>query len=887
MPSGLVLPLIDDIDELRQIVARSAFYLAGSDWSLTLPTSLTLPNSGSELAKHLPDLDAVLAPRYDKMKASFEVILPSVDGLGARVEEHDAIFLYDSRAYDDAEVGPIVRNARQQGKRIHHVDRTGVRTEGSNWIEARQAAVHRLGQAVRKSERRFAALTDACTSATATLLATGPSIGGFADIDFSNRTAIACNTVILDEDLMSKVQPKIVTFADPIFHFGCSSYGAAFRQALVDRSRSHDFWVVLPLKYHDLFITLLPELEKRTIALPHRHRSINLDLMDEFEVKTIDNIATFTMLSVASTIAENIEFLGFDGRNPQEQYFWTHSRRTQFHDLLPNIKRVHPGFFELDYVDYYDRHCTNLERYLTTGELRGKLYRPLAQSFIPALRRRSFGALAPEWPDLFTGERFSVISINPDRESEFGHFANHDRRLSETLAGRDATLVSLASKAWLGSEPQVAPTFTYNSWTVDRSQHRFYSRHFRTELEDALARIRQEVTDHNAVVMMYVGSPRHVIDLISAAATLDGTGIPIAVNLMMRHELLQEEVERGGGPLTTTLRLLAPLRRQRRVLVFADTDQQAVDLEPMLGERLPTWPMVGVTDLPDGQSSPPRPKDTITVYAAGTPQQAKGLDTTAALADLMAPEREAGTVRFVARASSSHEADLANGRLLAKLANDSVTLLTGVLDQNEYVDALQSADVVLLPYRNRPFRTRTSGLVIDALSVGRPVVTTRHSWGGDLVENVEAGTTFTDGDVYDCRLALLEVVKRYPEFAKRAAAAAPVVREQFQAKHLADLLEDLALSPSTEEPAGDLMPLVLEALRELSNPGLSWTPSGRPFEDDGSADAQVASLRKQLDAIRASPAYRLAHAAATNAQRTSPRLYQQMRRLVRGVVKRL
>src|SRR5690606_22386384 len=50
---------------------------------------------------------------------------------------------------------------------------------------------------------------------------------------------------------------------------------------------------------------------------------------------------------------------------------------------------VHPGFFAIDYNDYYLKHCELLAQQLDEGEARGKRFVCMAPSHIPALAART------------------------------------------------------------------------------------------------------------------------------------------------------------------------------------------------------------------------------------------------------------------------------------------------------------------------------------------------------------------------------------------------------------------------------------------------------------------------------------------------------------------
>jgi hypothetical protein len=70
---------------------------------------------------------------------------------------------------------------------------------------------------------------------------------------------------------------------------------------------------------------------------------------------------------------------------------------------MAGIRRAHPGFFQIDYQDYYALHCETVRHWVAAAERKGKHVINLTPSHIPALAaRRPAGLTAPArktaWP---------------------------------------------------------------------------------------------------------------------------------------------------------------------------------------------------------------------------------------------------------------------------------------------------------------------------------------------------------------------------------------------------------------------------------------------------------------------------------------------------------
>ena len=128
------------------------------------------------------------------------------------------------------------------------------------------------------------------------------------------------------------------------------------------------------------------------MGVPLAHlEGVNLDLRERFAVRHAPNVLTLLLLPLAATLGRGqVLISGCDGRAPRgESYFWRHHRPSQLEEEMASVRRAHPAFFQIDYLDYYREHCRLLEDWLRAGEARGLVFKSLTPSYIPALRKRS------------------------------------------------------------------------------------------------------------------------------------------------------------------------------------------------------------------------------------------------------------------------------------------------------------------------------------------------------------------------------------------------------------------------------------------------------------------------------------------------------------------
>jgi glycosyltransferase involved in cell wall biosynthesis len=137
-----------------------------------------------------------------------------------------------------------------------------------------------------------------------------------------------------------------------------------------------------------------------------------------------------------------------------------------------------------------------------------------------------------------------------------------------------------------------------------------------------------------------------------------------------------------------------------------------------------------------------------------------------------------GKARFVIQWNAPiHDAD---GALYAPdpalRADPHVTLIEQSMSSEDYDAAVASADVMLLPYRRASYFARISGVAVEAVTAGVPVIYTRDTWCEDLVREVGAGAGVDDGDVAGLCAAITEMADNYPRYRAAARARAALAR---------------------------------------------------------------------------------------------------------------
>jgi|GEM_PF-3194801 len=740
-------------DELNDQVNRASWYL-----SCVFPFSVTFFTRGVYSYKERDEFSYKLKEMVsDSFKAGVFKLekLCSIESLDVR--RGDIVILWkDKGDLNDNELTKLKRMSSIA--KLYDVN-SSRRMEGSLYIEISREYYKFDSSLIEMSNNKFETLKSKYNSIeNSFIFCTGPSIKNYKLFTYDSSLKIICNSVINDDDFMEYIKPDILTFGDPIFHFGCSSYAQAFRDKLLKSAELYSFDIVIPIKYYPIFSFYFPELIERTIPLPYSDiENFNVDLSNEFLAKTTDNILTFMMLPLATSLSSNVFIMGCDGRPLDENdYFWKHNNKTQFSDEMDSIKLAHPSFFKLEYNEYYLRHCDNLELFFKKSEQLGKRFCSLGFSYIPALINREY-----EYKEFVgAGKKTFYISVNPDLKDSFGHFLHYDMRIFDTLDnGED--LLSLGSKelSILDSPYCIQPVFSRNTWNLRSFDLSPHYQVFKGELASELRLI--SLINREICVYIYPGSMQFyalVIDLISLYPEL--RKINFKINVFYTHMDYSALYIPNGKGHSYYLRLLTLYKEIKsefnQVELFSDSIKLKSLISKDFGVDLGFWPMISVTNIAEINrykiNNSNYDGDCYRILFPGTGQLAKGYDLICQL--ILSYEKQpiinGKKVIFIIR-DQFRDSEVNNLEL--KINYNKVVLLPwvevikGNLSEPEYFKCFHEASIVLLPYRVNNFHTRTSGCLVDAFNFDKPVVVFSDTWLGDVVCESGFGELAVDGDI--------------------------------------------------------------------------------------------------------------------------------------------
>ncbi|HVJ85278.1 MAG TPA: glycosyltransferase [Caulifigura sp.] len=110
------------------------------------------------------------------------------------------------------------------------------------------------------------------------------------------------------------------------------------------------------------------------------------------------------------------------------------------------------------------------------------------------------------------------------------------------------------------------------------------------------------------------------------------------------------------------------------------------------------------------------------------------------------------------------------------------------LSSSEYLAELQSADVIVLPYRRCAYFARISGVAVEAMCLGKPLICTNDTWLSDTAGQFGLGIAVKDESVDELVEALERVVQNLGALTSEARSKVDEVRQFFSASTFAALV---------------------------------------------------------------------------------------------------
>lgn len=146
------------------------------------------------------------------------------------------------------------------------------------------------------------------------------------------------------------------------------------------------------------------------------------------------------------------------------------------------------------------------------------------------------------------------------------------------------------------------------------------------------------------------------------------------------------------------------------------------------------------------------------------------VDALCSLRDRIDPQQVRFTLQGHHAPGFAHEI-LPSLRRLTEQNVPNVRVILHPLKRAAYETLLRQTHVLLLPYRLRDYRDRSSTLLAEAVVWAKPCVATAGTWLAQEASRHGLVRTFADANPEELAQAILDTVRRYPELAANARTA--------------------------------------------------------------------------------------------------------------------
>lgn len=226
---------------------------------------------------------------------------------------------------------------------------------------------------------------------TGCVFGTGPSLETADEFSFTGCVCVACNSIVQNKRLLAHINPVFITAGDVISHLGVSLYAEKFRRDLTEYLKESGAYFFTTAMFGYLLLEQCAEIADRIILAEQLADEPNYDLYERYALPKLDSTFNIHMLPLIHTFCDDIFILGCDGKSQDRnnEDFWAHAQKAQYHSLVDTGHLCHPGFASYREKNTYERYQNSVRISIEEGEARhGKRYYTLKPSYVEALKGR-------------------------------------------------------------------------------------------------------------------------------------------------------------------------------------------------------------------------------------------------------------------------------------------------------------------------------------------------------------------------------------------------------------------------------------------------------------------------------------------------------------------
>ncbi len=384
-----------------------------------------------------------------------------------------------------------------------------------------------------------------------------------------------------------------------------------------------------------------------------------------------------------------------------------------------------------------------------------------------------------------------------------GHWFEYNRATKSAVQETADVHVDMLGHCTM--EPDVAaelnavPHFRYTVWDQIYNQPQAWKRYLgilrhNKRLHDDLAKYLKQAEPYDTVFAPTVVL-HHLVGYHRIAKRFGGHRLQQLV-LLIRNNIALYDSEgrrtfRGTAKFWKwAIQRFRPLIAAGRVRFVTDSERLADEYEELTGIRFDVLPHPSLVDMPGASAETPAvnhaDSSTVRIFLPGPARHEKGVVRLLEAARLLANEKLERKIEITLQWREAF--DLPDGSRIGaddvgsyESENVSFKIIREPLSSEVYLQELQNADAIILPYRREVYYARISGVAVEAMMLGKPLLFTTDTWIDTVCQQFELGVGMDD-DVSGVASTLARIAEEIPKLKSEAIAKQPAVAEFFSAR---------------------------------------------------------------------------------------------------------
>jgi hypothetical protein len=350
----------------------------------------------------------------------------------------------------------------------------------------------------------------------------------------------------------------------------------------------------------------------------------------------------------------------------------------------------------------------------------------------------------------------------------------------------------------VAAELSAVPHFRYTVWDQIYNQPQAWKRYLgvlrhNRRLYDDLAKYLKQAEPYDTVFAPTVVL-HHLLGYHGIAKKFGGSKFKQLV-LLIRNNIALYDSD-GNRTFRSTAKVwrwaiqrFRPLIADGRVRFVTDSERLADEYEQLTGIRFQVLPhpsLVGMTTAAtETDADQHGTSKWVKIFLPGPARHEKGVVRLLEAAKLLADVKLEKHIEITLQWREAF--DLPDGSHVGpddvgkyESENISFRIIREPLSSEAYLHELQNADAIILPYRREVYYARISGVAVEAMMLGKPLLFTKNTWIDTVCQQFALGVGMED-DVSGVTATLAKIAEEIPLLKSEAIAKQPAVAEFFSA----------------------------------------------------------------------------------------------------------